>query len=62
MPKPNEDWKLKDMKVYVKNHKLNKGQVPLSLNKTQMIKRLKLANHWDHNYSKRKKLRAGKSV
>lgn len=62
MPKPNESHTLNQLKTYVRNHHFNKGEVPLSLNKSQMIKRLKLVNHWDHKYAKRQALIKGKKI
>tara|TARA_R110000824_G_scaffold277599_2_gene465808 strand:- start:96 stop:416 length:321 start_codon:yes stop_codon:yes gene_type:complete len=59
MPKPNESHTLAELKTYVRNHKLNKGEVPLSLNKAAMVKRLKLVNHWDHKYAQRQALMRG---
>ena len=53
MPKPNSSHTLPQLKHYVRTHKLNKGVVPLSLNKSEMIKRLKSAGHWDHGTAKK---------
>jgi len=59
MPKPNESHTLNQLKDYVRNHGLNKGEVPLSLNKSQMIRRLKLINHWDHKWKLKQELKKG---
>lgn len=62
MPKPNESHTLVMLKAYVRAHNLQKGQVPLSLNKAQMVRRLKLEGHWDTKWLKKQKLMAGRKV
>lgn len=59
MPKPNESHTLPMLKAYVRANQLQKGDVPLSLNKAQMVRRLKLAGHWDTKWLKRQKLKKG---
>ena len=60
MPKPNESHTLSELKDYVRRHHLQKAEVPLSLNKAQMVRRLKLVGHWDKKWLRRQKLIAGR--
>tara|TARA_R110000796_G_scaffold74084_1_gene166319 strand:- start:6 stop:530 length:525 start_codon:yes stop_codon:yes gene_type:complete len=53
--KPNSSHSLAQLKDYVRKNKLNKGLVPLSLNKSEMIKRLKQHDHWDNTSTEKKK-------
>ena len=46
MPKPDTHWTHTRLKEYVRHHKLNKIQVPLSGSKATMVKNLKSAGHW----------------
>ena len=48
MPKPNSTWTHKKMKDYIRTHKLNKGEVKLSLNVGDTIKALKKIGHWEN--------------
>ena len=59
MPKPNESHTLTQLKTYVRNHNLDKGEVPLSLNKAAMVKRLKMVGHWDTKYAAKQALKKG---
>ena len=47
MPKPSPNWKLSELKDYVRSHKLNHPAIKLSMNKADLIKGLKTAGHWD---------------
>ena len=51
--KPNSSHTLVQLKDYVRKNKLNKGLIPLSLNKGEMIKRLKKHGHWENASQKK---------
>tara|TARA_R110002126_G_scaffold23968_2_gene83628 strand:- start:373 stop:561 length:189 start_codon:yes stop_codon:yes gene_type:complete len=62
MAKPNESHTLPMLKAYVRAHNLDKAEVPLSLNKGAMVRRLKLAGHWDNKWLKKQRLKKGRKI
>ncbi len=47
MPKPHDGMTLKQLKDYVRSHKLNHPEVKLSMKKADLIKGLKKHGHWE---------------
>jgi len=47
MPKPHDGMTLKQLKDYVRSHKLNHPEVKLSMKKADLVKGLKAAGHWE---------------
>ena len=47
MPKPNKTFTVKQMKDYIRQHKVNHPAVKLSMKRADMIEGLKKAGHWD---------------
>ena len=47
MPKPNSSWTLKQIKDYVRSHKINKPEVRLGMRKPELIAGLKKHGHWE---------------
>jgi len=47
MPKPHDGMTLKQLKDYVRSHKLNHPEVKLSMKKADLVKGLKKAGHWE---------------
>lgn len=47
MPKPNDSMTLKQLKDYVRSHKLNHPEVKLSMNKADLVRGLKKHGHWE---------------
>ena len=52
MPKPNATSSVKEMKDYIRTHKLNHPEVKLSMKKPQLIAGLKKAGHWSEQSRK----------
>lgn len=59
MPKPNSKSTLKEIREYVRQKKLNKPEIKLTMNKSELIAGLKKHGHWDHKSDAREKLKAG---
>jgi hypothetical protein len=59
MPKPNSSFTLIEIKSYVRSHNLNKPEIKLSMNKSQLVAGLKKHGHWDHKSDARKALKTG---
>ena len=47
MPRPHDGMTLKQLKDYVRSHKLNHPEVKLSMKKADLIKGLKKHGHWE---------------
>ena len=47
MPKPNKTFTVKQMKDYIRQHKINHPAVKLSMKRADMIEGLKKTGHWD---------------
>jgi hypothetical protein len=47
MPKPNKTFTVKQMKDYIRQHKVNHPAVKLSMKRADLIDGLKKAGHWD---------------
>ena len=47
MPKPNDKFTVKQMKDYIRTHKLNHPEIKLSMRKADMIAGLKKHGHWE---------------
>ncbi len=47
MPKPNQNFTVKEMKDYIRQKKLNHPEIKLSMKRNDLIKGLKSAGHWD---------------
>jgi len=48
MPKPNSKSTLKEIRAYVREKKLNKPEIKLTMNKPELVAGLKKHGHWDH--------------
>ena len=59
MPKPNAKFTLPELKSYVRTHKINKPEIRLTMNKSQLVAGLKKHGHWDHKADAREKLKGG---
>ncbi len=59
MPKPNSKSTLKEIRAYVREKKLNKPEIKITMNKPELIAGLKKHGHWDHKADAREKLKAG---
>ena len=46
MPKPNSSSTVKELKDYIKSHKLNHPEVKLSMRKSELQAGLKKIGHW----------------
>ena len=46
MPKPNSSYTVKELKDYVKSHKLNHPEVKMSMKKAELQAGLKKIGHW----------------
>ena len=57
MPKPNSASSVKEMKDYIRTHKLNHPDVKLSMRKPELIAGLKKAGHWSGSSTKRKMIK-----
>ena len=60
MPKPNENSTLAEIKSYIKEHKLNKPELRLSLSRASLVAGLKKHGHWDSSVKKEKRTRMTK--
>lgn len=47
MPKPNAKSTLKEIRAYVREKKLNKPEIKLTMNKTELVAGLKKHGHWE---------------
>ena len=47
MPKPNQNFTMKEMKDYIRQKKINHPNVKLSMKRADMIAGLKKAGHWE---------------
>jgi hypothetical protein len=47
MPKPTNSWTLKQLKDYVRSHKLNKPEIKISMKKADLTAGLKKHGHWE---------------
>ena len=47
MPKPNQNFTVKEMKDYIRTKKVNHPNVKLTMKRADMIAGLKSAGHWD---------------
>lgn len=47
MPKPNQNFTVKEMKDYIRTKKINHPNVKLTMKRADMIAGLKSAGHWD---------------
>tara|TARA_R110000737_G_scaffold56663_4_gene81293 strand:+ start:3828 stop:4322 length:495 start_codon:yes stop_codon:yes gene_type:complete len=54
MPKPNHSFSVKEMKDYIRTHKLNKPEIKLSMRRHELIAGLKKIGHWSETSGKRK--------
>jgi len=59
MPKPNSKSTLAEMKAYVREKKLNKPEIRLTMKKSELIAGLKKHGHWDNKSDARANLKAG---
>ena len=59
MPKPNSKSTLKEIKAYVREKKLNKPEIKLTMKKSELVAGLKKHGHWDTKADAREKLKAG---
>ena len=57
MPKPNSKSTLPELRAYVREKKLNKPEIKLTMNKSQLVAGLKKHGHWDHKADAREKLK-----
>ena len=44
--KPTDKTTLKDIKIYIRKHKLNKPEINMSMSKAQLVAHLKKHGHW----------------
>jgi len=47
MPRPHDGMTLKQLKDYVRSHKLNHPEVKLSMKKADLVRGLKKHGHWE---------------
>ena len=47
MPKPNQNFTVKEMKDYIRQKKINHPEVKLTMKRADMIAGLKSAGHWE---------------
>jgi hypothetical protein len=59
MPKPNSSFTLIEIKSYVRSHKLNKPEIKLSMNKSQLVAGLKKHGPQKQKADARKALKTG---
>jgi len=52
MPKPNDSYSVKQMKDYIRTHKLNKPDVKLGMKRQELINGLQKLGHWDSKSTK----------
>jgi len=57
MPKPNTNSTVKDIRDFIRTHKLNKPELLLKFKKAELIDGLKLHNYWDDSIEKKKRTR-----
>ena len=55
MPKPNHSFSVKEMKDYIRTHKLNKPEIKLSMRRHELIAGLKKIGHWSEPKKKARK-------
>ena len=59
MVKPNRTFTLPELKAYVREKKLNKPEIKLSMKKADLIAGLKKHGHWNHKADARIELKKG---
>jgi len=59
MSKPNSKSTLKEIRAYVREKRLNKPEIKLTMNKPELVAGLKKHGHWDHKGDAKEKLKAG---
>ena len=50
---PNDTYTVKQMKTYIRTHKLNRPDVKLGMKRQDLINGLKKVGHWDTTFSSR---------
>ncbi len=59
MVKPNRTFTLPELKAYVREKKLNKPEIKLSMKKADLVAGLKKHGHWDNKADARIELKKG---
>ena len=59
MVKPNSKSTLKEIRAYVREKRLNKPEIKLTMNKPELVAGLKKHGHWDHKGDAKEKLKVG---
>ena len=59
MVKPNRTFTLPELRAYVREKKLNKPEIKLSMKKADLIAGLKKHGHWNHKADARIELKKG---